>query len=54
MKSKRGQILLITVMVLATIMTVVLSVSFQSVTETQTTKLEEDSQNALAASGAAI
>ena len=54
MKSKRGQILLITVMILATIMTVVLSVSFQSVTETQTTKLEEDSQKALAAAEAAI
>ena len=41
-------------MVLATIMTVVLSVSFQSVTETQVTKLEEDSQRALAAAEAAV
>lgn len=54
MKNKQGQILLITVMVLATIMTVVLSVSFQSVTETQVTKLEEDSQRALAAAEAAV
>lgn len=51
---KKGQILLITVMVLATIMTVVLSVSFQSITETQVSKLEEDSQKALAAAEAAI
>jgi Tfp pilus assembly protein PilX len=51
---KRGQILLITVMLLATLMTVVLSVSFQSVTETQITKLEEESQKALAAAEAAL
>lgn len=51
---KKGQILLITVMVLATIMTVVLSVSFQSITETQVSKLEEDSQKALAAAEAAV
>lgn len=54
MKMKKGQILLITVMVLATIMTVVLSVSFQSITETQVSKLEEDSQKALAAAEAAV
>lgn len=46
--------MLITVMVLATIMTVVLSISFQSITETQVSKLEEDSQKALAAAEAAI
>ena len=51
---KRGQILLITVMLLATVMTIVLSVSFKSVTETQITKLEEESQKALAAAEAAI
>src|SRR3972149_10455999 len=51
---RRGQILLITVMVLATIMTVVLSISFQSITETQVSKLEEESQKALAAAEAAI
>jgi type II secretory pathway pseudopilin PulG len=51
---KKGQILLITVMVLATIMTIVLSVSFQSITETQVSKLEEDSQKALAAAEAAV
>lgn len=41
-------------MVLATILTVVLSVSFRSVTETQITKLEEENQKALAAAEAAI
>ena len=51
---KRGQILLITVMLLATVMTIVLSISFKSVTETQVTKLEEESQKALAAAESAI
>ncbi len=51
---KKGQILLITVMLLATVMTIVLSISFKSVTETQVTKLEEESQKALAAAESAI
>lgn len=51
---KKGQILLIIVMLLATVMTIVLSVSFKSVTETQVTKLEEESQKALAAAESAI
>ena len=51
---KKGQILLITVMLLATVMTIVLSVSFKSVTDTQVTKLEEESQKALAAAESAI
>ena len=50
----KGQILLITVMLLATVMTIVLSVSFKSVTETQVTKLEEENQKALAAAESAI
>ncbi len=54
MKVRRGQILLITVMLLATVMTVVLSISFKSVTETQVTKLEEESLKALAAAESAI
>lgn len=54
MKHKSGQILLITVMLLATVMTIVLSVSFKSVTDTQVTKLEEESQKALAAAESAI
>jgi len=52
--NKKGQILLITVMLLATVMTIVLSISFKSVTETQVTKLEEESQKALSAAEAAI
>ena len=54
MNIKKGQILLITVMLLATVMTIVLSISFKSVTETQVTKLEEESQKALAAAESAI
>ncbi len=54
MKNKKGQILLITVMLLATVMTIVLSISFKSTTETQITKLEEESQKALAAAESAI
>ncbi len=54
MKNKSGQILLITVMLLATVMTIVLSASFKSVTETQVTKLEEENQKALAAAESAI
>ncbi len=54
-KSKqKGQVLLITVMLLATALTVVLSLSFKSTTETQITKLEEESQKALAAAEAGI
>lgn len=51
---RKGQILLITVMILATVLTVVLSVSFRSVTETQVTKLEEENKKALSAAEAAI
>ncbi len=54
MKKKRGQVLLITVMLLATALTVILSVSFKSTTDTQLTKLEEESQKALAAAEAGI
>lgn len=41
-------------MILATVMTIVLSASFKSVTDTQVTKLEEESQKALAAAESAI
>ena len=51
---KKGQVLLITVMVFATILTVVLGVSFRSATETQVSKLEEENQKALAAAEAAV
>ena len=54
MKNQRGQILLIMVLLLATATTVVLSLSFKSTTETQITKLEEESKKALAAAEAGI
>jgi len=52
--SRQGQVLLIVVMLLATALTVVLTASYQSVTETQITKLEEENQKALAAAEAGI
>ncbi len=54
MRNRPGQILLIVVMLLATVMTIVLSISFKSMTDTQITKLEEESQKALAAAESAI
>ncbi len=53
-KSKQGQALLVTVMLLATAITIVLSLSFRSTTETQVTKLQEENQKALAAAQAGI
>jgi type II secretory pathway pseudopilin PulG len=52
--NRKGQILLIMVMLLATLMTIALSVSFKSTTDAQTTKLEEESQKALTAAESAI
>lgn len=51
---KAGQVLLIIIMLLATIITVVLAVTFRSTTDTQLTKLEQDNQTALAAAQAGI
>jgi len=51
---KKGQVLLIVVMLLATALTVALTSTYQSVTETQLTKLEEENQKALAAVEAGI
>jgi len=51
---KKGQVLLIVVMILATVLTVTLTTTYQSVTETQLTKLEEENQKALAAAEAGI
>jgi len=51
---KKGQVLLIVVMLLATALTVALTATYQSVTETQLTKLEEENQKALAAVEAGI
>ncbi len=53
-KNQKGQVLLLTMMLVATVLTVFLSMSFKSTTETQVTKLEEESQKALAAAEAGI
>jgi hypothetical protein len=52
--NKKGQVLLIVIMLLATIVTVVMTVAFNSTTDTQVAKLEEDSQKALTAAEAGI
>ncbi|QQG44332.1 MAG: hypothetical protein HYW86_00215 [Candidatus Roizmanbacteria bacterium] len=54
MNNQKGQVLLIVIMLLATVSTVVMSITFKSITETQTTKLEEEAQKALAAAEAGI
>lgn len=51
---KRGQILLILVLLLATTITIVLTTSLSSIGNTQTTKLEEESQKALSVAEAGI
>jgi hypothetical protein len=51
---KSGQVLLLAAMILATLLTLSSAVVFRSTTETQITKLEEESQKALAAAEAAI
>ena len=50
----RGQILLILVMIMAIAITIVLTITFTTRTDTQLTKLEEESQKALAAAEAGI
>ena len=51
---KRGQALLIAIMLLATAITIALAITYRSTTDTQLTKLEEESQRALAAAEAGI
>lgn len=51
---KKGQALLIAIMLLATAITIALAVTYRSTTDTQLTKLEEESQKALAAAEAGI
>jgi len=51
---EKGQVLLITIMLLAAAITVVMTIAFTATTETQITKLEEDSQKAMAAAEAAL
>ena len=53
-KWQSGQILLILVMIIAIAITIVLTISFATRTDTQVTKLEEDSQKALVAAQAGI
>lgn len=53
-ETQQGQILLITVMLLAAAVTVVMTIAFNSTTETQITRLEEDSQKALSAAESAL
>ncbi|OGK19453.1 hypothetical protein A3G67_00640 [Candidatus Roizmanbacteria bacterium RIFCSPLOWO2_12_FULL_40_12] len=53
-KRESGQVLLIAVMLLAVTLTIVLSITFSSRTDTQITKLEEENQKALAAAEAGI
>ena len=54
MKKNSGQVLLIIVMLLATAITVVLSITFKATTDIQLSKLEEENQKALAAAEAGI
>ena len=49
-----GQILLVIVMLVATVITIVMATTFRSRTDTQITKLEEESQKALAAAEAGL
>src|SRR3989338_7828624 len=51
---RKGQVALITVMLIATILTVVMSIAFQTTVDTQITKLEEENQKALAVAEAAV
>lgn len=53
-EGQRGQVLLIVIMLLATVLTVVISIAFKGTTDTQITKLEEENQKALAAAEAGI
>lgn len=54
MNSQKGQVLLITVMLLSVVLTITLALAFRSTTETQITKLEEESQKTLAAAEAGV
>lgn len=53
-RSQSGQVLLIIVMILATVLAVTFSLFFTSQTDTKTAKLEEDSKRALAAAQAIL
>ena len=53
-RNRPGQVLLIAVMLLATVITVVMTIAFNATTETQVARLESDSQKALAAAEAGV
>jgi len=53
-QNRKGQVLLIAVTLLATAITVVMTIAFNSTTESQIARLEVDSQKALAAAEAGI
>lgn len=53
-KVNKSQVSLIIVMLVATVMTVVLAISFNSIVDTQSTKLEQESQKALSVAESAI
>lgn len=53
-RSQSGQILLMTIMLLATVITVVMTVIFRSTSNTQLTKLQEESNKALVAAEAGL
>lgn len=52
LNNQKGQVLLITVMLLATVLSIVMATSFSSITETQLTKLQEEERKAFAAAEA--
>ncbi len=52
--NQQGQVLLVVIMVIATISTIILTATYQSVNQTRITKLQEDNQKALAAAEAGI
>lgn len=54
MKNNKGQALLIIIMLLATVVTIVMAVVYKSTTNTQLTKLEEESNKALVAAEAGL
>lgn len=52
--NQKGQVLLITVMLLSTVISIVIATSFHSTTEIQITKLEEEERRAFSAAEAAV
>lgn len=53
-RAQEGQVLLLLIMLIATVITVVMTLTFKAQTDTQVSKLNEESQKALAAAEAGI